>query len=134
MWEAATPTLLVPAPGEHDFEVSIRESALMILVDRDVVRDGDLRDRVAEVVNGEGWRATDGGRVGGADLTGPLARLRHRLDALGLESAAHKPEAADPVAEATGAVEWRLTDAGRRAALAALRAQALRPRQYAGLG
>lgn len=29
---------------------------------------------------------------------------------------------------------WRLTDAGRRAALAALRAQALRPRQYAGLG
>ncbi|WP_182908133.1 hypothetical protein [Microbispora sp. H13382] len=143
LWEAATTTLLVPAPGEHDFEVSIRESALMILVDGGVVRDDELRDRVAEVVNGEGWRTTDGGRVGGADLTGPLARLRHRLDALGLGAATHTPEAAsqepgaagrEPVRRAGGAETWGLTTAGRRAALAALRAQALRPRQYAGLG
>ncbi|MGI5154434.1 hypothetical protein [Microbispora sp. CA-102843] len=143
MWQAATPTLLAPAPGEHDFEVSIRESALMILVDGDVVRDDDLRARVAEVVNGEGWRTTDGGRVGGADLTGPLARLRHRLDALGLEAAAGKPETAslepeaasrEPVRRDVDAGTWRLTTAGRRGALAALRAQALRPRQYAGLG
>ncbi|OPG14229.1 hypothetical protein [Microbispora sp. GKU 823] len=157
MWEAATPTLLVPAPGEHDFEVSIRESALMILVDGDVVRDGDLRDRVAEVVNGEGWRATDGGRVDGADLTGPLARLRHRLEALGLETADDEPEAAGSAPETAGSAPETATRApgrasrgareacrepravaahGRRtrAALAALRAQALRPRQYAGLG
>ncbi|MEV7806054.1 hypothetical protein AB0O28_24220 [Microbispora sp. NPDC088329] len=157
MWEAAAPTLLVPAPGEHDYEVSIRESALMILADADVVRDGDLRDRVAEVVNGEGWRTTDGDRVGGADLTGPLARLRHRLDALGLEASSREPGALGrdrrttagapgttsgtpevagraPVTHAPGSGPWRLTTAGRRAALAALRAQALRPRQYAGLG
>ncbi|MEV4460778.1 hypothetical protein [Microbispora sp. NPDC049633] len=135
LWEAATTTLLVPAPGEHDFEVSIRESALMILVDGGVVRDDDLRARVAEVVNGEGWRTTDGGRVGGADLTGPLARLRHRLDALGLGTASPTPEAGrEPVGGAEGAQTWRLTTTGRRAALAALRAQALRPRQYAGLG
>ncbi|GGO08116.1 hypothetical protein GCM10010116_16370 [Microbispora rosea subsp. aerata] len=160
LWEAAAPTLLVPAPGEHDFEISIRESALMILVDADVVRDGDLRARVAEVVNGEGWRATDGGRVSGADLTGPLTRLRHRLGALGLEAASGEPETASresesatlqfagpefagpgfeaagrgPRRRAPGGGPWRLTTTGRRAALAALRAQALRPRQYAGLG
>ncbi|KAA9375212.1 hypothetical protein F5972_27945 [Microbispora cellulosiformans] len=144
LWEAAAATLLVPAPGEHDFEISIRESALMILVDGDAVPDGDLRDRVAEVVNGEGWRSADGGRVTGVDLSHPLARLRHRLDALGLaadgvrasESPAGPSVAGDrePSAPARDAYVWRLTGTGRRAALAALRAQALRPRQYAGLG
>ncbi|WP_327048029.1 hypothetical protein OG320_09200 [Microbispora sp. NBC_01189] len=125
LWEAAAATLLVPSPGEHDFEISIRESALMILADGDAVPDDDLRDRVAEVVNGEGWRSADGGRVTGVDLSHPLARLRHRLDALGL--------AAGPPSGPSAYV-WRLTGTGRRAALAALRTQALRPRQYAGLG
>ncbi|MEU8197900.1 hypothetical protein AB0C10_29375 [Microbispora amethystogenes] len=172
LWEAAAATLLVPAPGEHDFEISIRESALMILVDGDAVPDGDLRDRVAEVVNGEGWRSADGGRVTGVDLSHPLARLRHRLDALGLaadppsgpaaptrapgsaagpatEPAAPGPvtgsadgpsagsvagDGREPSGPARDAYVWRLTGTGRRAALAALRAQALRPRQYAGLG
>lgn len=133
MWDNATTTLLAPAPGEHDFEVSIRESALMILVDGDDVPDGDLRRRVSEVVDGEGWRTSEGGRVGAADLTGPLTRLRRRLDALGLRvpgSSGLSPSGSGPAADGG----WRLTSAGRRAALAALRAQALRPRQYAGLG
>ncbi|MBO4269464.1 hypothetical protein [Microbispora triticiradicis] len=138
LWEAAAATLLVPAPGEHDFEISIRESALMILVDGDAVPDGDLRDRVAEVVNGEGWRSADGGRVTGVDLSHPLARLRHRLDALGLAAGASGGSGPAAPTRASGpardAYVWRLTGTGRRAALAALRAQALRPRQYAGLG
>jgi hypothetical protein len=121
LWASATPALLTPAQGEHDFEISIRESALMILVDCGPLPYADLGDRVARVVNGEGWRTAVGGPVTTLDLAGPLGELRHRLDALGLRE------------NLSWDAPWRLTPAGRHAALAALRAQALRPRQYAGL-
>ncbi|MEW9533145.1 hypothetical protein [Microbispora sp. NPDC049125] len=122
LWGPATAALLTPAKGEHDFEVSIRESALMFLVDGGAVPYATLRDQVAEVVNGEGWRTAAGGQVTVVDLAGPLWELQRRLDALGLR------------AGCSPGSPWRLTEAGRSAALAALRAQALRPRQYAGLG
>ncbi|ETK30948.1 hypothetical protein [Microbispora sp. ATCC PTA-5024] len=122
LWDAVTPALLTPAPGEHDFEVSIRECALMFLVDNGSLPYAELGDRVARVVNGEGWRTAAGGQVTAVDLAGPLGELRRRLDALGLRESS------------SWDAPWRLTSPGRSAALAALRAQALRPRQYAGLG
>ncbi|MBP2705382.1 hypothetical protein JOL79_16325 [Microbispora sp. RL4-1S] len=126
LWEAATSALLAPAQGERDLDVSIREIAMMMLVDGGEVAEAELRDRVAEVVNGEGWRSAGGGRVTPDDLARPMAELRRRLDALHLRRT-------DGLASPSGA-PWLLTAAGRSAALAALRAQALRPRQYAGLG
>ncbi|MEZ0073331.1 hypothetical protein [Planotetraspora sp. GP83] len=122
LWEAATAALLAPARGEHDFEISIRESALMLLVDNRQIKYAELRERVADVVNGEGWRTAAGGQVTALDLAGPLGELLRRLDALDLR------------ADTSWDAPWQLTEVGRQAALAALRAQALRPRQYAGLG
>jgi hypothetical protein len=121
LWEAATATLLTPGAGEHDFEVSVREAALMLLADGTPLRTDDLRRRVAEVVNGEGWRNAFGGPVSSLDLAVPLAELQRRLDAFNLRvSCARK-------------APWQLSATGQAAALAALRAQALRPRQYAGI-
>ncbi|GII52878.1 hypothetical protein Pth03_12670 [Planotetraspora thailandica] len=122
LWREATATLLLPARGEHDFEISIRESALMLLIDNGPLPYPELSERVADVVNGEGWRTTEGGQVNTADLAAPLGELQRRLDALGLR------------VDCAWGSPWRLTDIGRSAALAALRARALRPRQYAGMG
>jgi hypothetical protein len=122
LWRAAAATLLLPARGEHDFEMSIRESALMLLVDNGPLPYSELSERVADVVNGEGWRTTGGGQVHAADLAAPLGELQRRLDALALRT------------DCAWGTPWQLTDVGRSAALAALRARALRPRQYAGMG
>lgn len=122
LWSAATAALLTPSPGEHEFEVSARESALMLLADGATLGFDELRARVAEVVNGEGWRTGQGERLSSFDMTDPLTELRRRLDALALR------------VDCGWDTPWRLTSVGRAAALAALRTQALRPRQYAGLG
>ncbi|GAA1290140.1 hypothetical protein Psi02_16010 [Planotetraspora silvatica] len=122
LWSEAAATLLLPARGEHDFEISIRESALMLLVDNGPLPYRELSERVADVVNGEGWRTAEGGQVAPPDLAAPLGELQRRLDALALR------------ADCSWDAPWRLTEAGRSAALAALRARALRPRQYAGMG
>jgi hypothetical protein len=122
LWRAATTALLAPAPGEHDFEISVRESALMLLADGEPVPCAWLRDRVADVVNGEGWRSAVESQVTALDLGEPLAELWRRLDALGLRAHRLRDD------------EWQLTRVGRSAALTTLRAQALRPRRYAGLG
>ncbi|MCG5220491.1 hypothetical protein [Streptosporangium sp. KLBMP 9127] len=115
LWETVVAALLVPTRGEHDFEVSAREAALMLLADGAAVTPAELRDRVSEVVSGEGWRSTSG-----HDLDAPLTALLRRLTAFGLV-----PPTPDLV---------RLSPSGQAAALAALRAHALRPRQYVSLG
>nr|WP_062338869.1 hypothetical protein [Herbidospora sakaeratensis] len=122
LWTAVTATLLTPAKGEHDFEVSIRESALMLLADGAAYSYPDLCERVAEVVNGEGWRSAAGAQVSARDLGGPMGEFQRRLDALDLRVSCDWRST------------WQLTPVGQAAALSALRTQALRPRQYAGLG
>ncbi|WP_433416608.1 hypothetical protein ACQP1V_40570 [Microtetraspora malaysiensis] len=122
LWAAATSTLLLPAKGEHDFEISVREAALMLLADGAALPYEELRDRILEVVNGEGWRSATGSKVAPLDLSAPLGELQRRLDALDLRTSCSWRE------------PWQLTTVGRAAALAALRSQALRPRQYAGMG
>jgi hypothetical protein len=124
LWRGATTALLTPARGEHEFEISVRESALMLIADGDAVSCDVLQERIVGVVNGEGWRSATGSQVLVPDLGRPLGELRRRLDALGLlvngPSEHHD--------------EWRLTAVGRLAVLTSLRTQALRPRRYAGLG
>ncbi|MDA0631969.1 hypothetical protein OUY22_00955 [Nonomuraea sp. MCN248] len=109
MWDAVTRLLL--ARGD-EFELSVREAALMLLADGVLMSPAELREKVAEVVGGEGWHAASGPE----DVAAALARLIDQLAALDLAFA-------DPLAV-------RLTWAGRFAALAALRAHALRPRKY----
>ncbi|MEU4573706.1 hypothetical protein ACBI99_37420 [Nonomuraea sp. ATR24] len=110
MWEAVTRLLL--ARGEHEFEVSAREAALMLLADGVLMSPAQLRERVAEVVGGEGWHPA----TGLDDVSAPINALVGQLTALDLAFG-------DDLAV-------RLTRTGQFAALAALRAHALRPRKY----
>lgn len=110
MWESVTRLLL--ARGEHEFEVSAREAALMLLADGVLMSPAQLRERVAEVVGGEGWHPA----TGLEDVSASITALIGQLTALEL---AYGDELA-----------IRLTRPGQFAALAALRAHALRPRKY----
>ncbi|MER7502123.1 hypothetical protein AB0L05_10475 [Nonomuraea pusilla] len=110
LWDAVTRLLL--ANGEHEFEVSAREAALMLLADGTLMSPKELRERVAEVVGGEGWHPA----TGLDDVAAPVADLVAQLTALGL---AFSDELA-----------VRMARRGQLAALAALRAHALRPRKY----
>ncbi|MEV6149552.1 hypothetical protein AB0L53_04355 [Nonomuraea sp. NPDC052129] len=114
MWDAVTKLLL--ARGEHEFELSAREAALMLLADGALMSPAELRERVAEVVGGEGWHPA----TSLEDVATPVTDLVAQLKALGLAFA-------DDLAV-------RVTRSGQLAALAALRAHALRPRQYVSAG
>ncbi|GII65390.1 hypothetical protein Skr01_54750 [Sphaerisporangium krabiense] len=134
MWQAATAALLTPVSGQRDMEVSVREVGLMLLSEGTALPCGELAERVAEVVVGEGWRTATPDEV-----ARPLVELRRRLEAFHLcvtaparRSAAHVAASPEP-AECAGQPPAALTPAGRAAALTALRAQALRPRQYVSL-
>jgi hypothetical protein len=110
MWESVTRLLL--ARGEHEFEVSAREAALMLLADGVLMSPAQLHERVAEVVGGEGWHPA----TGLEDVSAPITALIGQLTALELAFG-------DDLA-------IRMTRPGQFAALAALRAHALRPRKY----
>ncbi|RVX44832.1 hypothetical protein EDD27_7582 [Nonomuraea polychroma] len=114
MWSAVTRLLL--AKGEHDFEVSAREAALMLLADGTLMSPAKLHERVAEVVGGEGWHPA----AGPQDVAAPVADLVAQLTALGL---AFSDE-----------LVVRMDRPGQLAALAALRTHALRPRKYVSSG
>ncbi|MER6946442.1 hypothetical protein ABT294_20650 [Nonomuraea sp. NPDC000554] len=114
MWETVTRLLL--AKGEHEFEASAREAALMLLADGVLMSPTELREKVAEVVGGEGWHPT----TGLDDVAAPVSDLVGQLTALDLAFG-------DELAV-------RLTRPGQFAAMAALRAHALRPRQYVNAG
>lgn len=103
LWETATAALLAPSPGESGLRASVREVALMLLADG---APAD-RDHVTAVIDDAEWQTSE--------VDASLAELGRRLDALGLR------------------VDGRLTSAGRSAALAALRGQALRPRRYVSM-
>ncbi|SDI86055.1 hypothetical protein [Nonomuraea jiangxiensis] len=114
MWSAVTRLLL--ARGRREFEVSAREAALLLLADGTLMSPAKLRERVAEVVGGEGWHPS----AGLEDVAGPVTDLIAQLTALGLAFS-------DDLAV-------RLDRPGQLAALAALRAHALRPRKYVSSG
>jgi hypothetical protein len=114
MWEAVTRLLL--ARGEHEFEVSAREAALMLLADGTLMSPDKLRERVAEVVGGEGWHPA----TSLDDVTGPVTDLVAQLTALELAF--------------SDDLVVRMARPGQYAALAALRAHALRPRKYVSSG
>jgi hypothetical protein len=123
LWEAAASALVTPARGEHEFEVSTREIALMILAEGRPVGGDELRTRVAEVLTEDGWLRHAAPGVDSLHVGRSLAELRRRLDAFGLRVIPDRWNGPD-----------HLTPIGQAAALAALRAQALRPRQYVSLG
>jgi hypothetical protein len=114
MWEAVIRLLL--ARGEHEFEVSAREAALMLLADGTLMSPAELREQVAEVVGGEGWHPA----TSLDDVSAPVTDLVSQLTALGLMFS-------DDLAV-------RMVRPGQYAALAALRAHALRPRKYVSSG
>ncbi|WP_189244217.1 hypothetical protein [Planobispora rosea] len=103
LWASATATLLVSTTGEHDFRVSTREVALMLLAEG---KPAD-RESVIAVIGCEEWRHPE--------VDAALTELNRRLHAFGLCS---------------GGV---LTPGGRAAALTALRGHALRPRRYVSM-
>ncbi|MFC4592261.1 hypothetical protein [Sphaerisporangium corydalis] len=148
MWQAVSAALLTPATGEREMEMSVREVGLMIMSDGRELPCESLAERITEVVVGEGWRTATP-----ADVARPLVELRHRLEALDLcaspaqitspdgstgSTASGAVSAGSPGGGRSGAASREpapatLTPVGRAAALAALRGQALRPRQYVAL-
>ncbi|MEU9891626.1 hypothetical protein [Sphaerisporangium sp. NPDC051011] len=131
MWQAATASLLTPVSGQREMEVSVREVGLMLLSEGKALPCVTLTERVTEVVVGEGWRTATP-----ADVARPLVELRHRLEAFDLCVSPLTWQSPAPVApERASAYQTpaALTPTGRAAALTALRAQALRPRQYVSL-
>lgn len=110
LWEAAISLLL--SRSDHNGEVSVREAALLLLADGVAITPAKLSERVSEIIGGEGWHSA-------ADLDAIVAELIGILTALGL---------------ASGDELVYLTSTGQSAALAALRAHALRPRQYVSPG
>ena len=120
MWDAATSALTAPEDGGSD--ATMHEIALMILAEGRPLRDGELTARVAEVAAVDDRRPYGDAGTSPAATHGPQAsrlldRLRRRLDAFGLRTR--------PRSDAD-----QLTPVGQAAALAALRAHALRPRRY----
>ncbi len=128
LWNAATTALITPAPDEHDFDLSAREIALMLLADGHPVGHDDLRAKVTEILGDDGWHHRPAGTpptppdLDDLSVARALTELRRRLDALNFRVIPPHGNAPD-----------QLTDTGRAAALAALRTQALRPRQYVNL-
>jgi hypothetical protein len=125
MWDAATNALAAPEHGDGETELAMREVALMILAEGRPLRHGELTARVAEVAAVDERRPLSGPAdspegTHGTQASRLLTRLRRRLDAFGLR-----------VPTRSGGEE-QLTPAGQAAALAALRAHALRPRQSLG--
>lgn len=110
LWDAVVSVLL--ARRDHDGEVSVREAALLLLADGVAITPAKVCERVSEVVGGEGWHAT-------SDIESIVTDLISVLTALGM---------------ASGDELVYLTMTGQAAALAALRAHALRPRQYVSPG
>ncbi|GAA3838521.1 hypothetical protein GCM10022226_70990 [Sphaerisporangium flaviroseum] len=89
LWQAASSSLLTPAAGEREMEMSVREVGLMLLTDARELPCGSLAERVTEVVVGEGWRTATP-----ADVLRPLAELRNRLEAFDLCLPAAEPPSA----------------------------------------
>lgn len=110
LWDAVVSVLL--ARRDHEGEMSVREATLLLLADGVAITPAKLCERVGEVVGGEGWHTA-------ADLKSIITELLRVLAALGL---------------ASGEELIHLTMTGQAAALAALRAHALRPRQYVSPG
>jgi hypothetical protein len=120
LWMAAATCLI---GGEDSLGAAAREAALAILGDGRQVGREELTRRVATVLAGEGWRdPATGGRPSGPAVRTALAELWRSLRALGL----------------TSDDQWlrplRLSPIGQAAAVAALRARAIRPRHTFGLG
>ncbi|MFB9964773.1 hypothetical protein [Sinosporangium siamense] len=109
LWHSVTGLLLGSA--RSDLEVAAQEAGLMLLAEGNGFTDATLAGRVADVVDlDEGsWEVC-------ADVAPSLTSLMGRLDALGM------------LVVHDGLT--LLTPVGRSAALAALRAHALRPRKY----
>jgi hypothetical protein len=115
LWQATTGHLLGPDPAD----AAAGEAALLLMLSG---QDHDYRaldTAVAHALAEQGWQDQHTGQQVTPDQTGRLLgdfRRRLRLLHLAIEQRFDEP--------------LRLTDVGRAAAYAALRAQALRPRAY----
>ncbi|OLE21520.1 MAG: hypothetical protein AUG44_27295 [Actinobacteria bacterium 13_1_20CM_3_71_11] len=115
MWAAAVATLVGAA---DDLGSVVREAALMILLGRQAGRE-ELTRRLTEVAAGDGWLAPDARYE---DIRTALLPLLRRLLAMGL------------LADERWLRPIRLTPLGQAAAVAALRARAMRPRRTLAVG
>ncbi|WP_182875018.1 hypothetical protein [Microbispora sp. H10670] len=121
LWSVVTAALIPSDPAEG----AAAEAVLMLHLTEAPNGYFERRAAVAEVMAGEGWHDPASGTPVSAENVGWLMGAIHRrLDLLGL---LHRQRSLGDPGD-------RLTDAGRAAVQAALRARALRPRTDAGFG
>ncbi|WP_169951192.1 hypothetical protein [Microbispora sp. H11081] len=121
LWPAVTAALIPSDPAE----CAAAEVVLMLHLSEAPTGYFDRCAAVADAMAGEGWHSPATGTPIASDAVGWLMGAIHRrLDLLGMMHRRRGPD--DP--------GDRLTDTGRAAARAALRARALRPRTDAGTG
>jgi hypothetical protein len=116
-WQLATSVLLDPG----DFDGAAQEAAILLLLGASgMVRVHELIREVADVLTGSGWRDTgNGAPPDESAVSRAVVALVRRCELWDLIEQSRSPESG---------VRVRLSDAGRRGAVAALRAVALRPR------
>ncbi len=115
LWQATMGNLL----GVDHAEATASEVALLLLLSEQDYDYRSLNIAVAQALADQGWRDQRSGEPITPEQTGTLlSDLRRRLRLLHLAAEKHFGE------------PMRLNDAGRRAAQAALRGRALRPRAY----
>ncbi|MEU9890104.1 hypothetical protein [Sphaerisporangium sp. NPDC051011] len=120
LWTAVTSALI---PADQAEGVAAEITLMLHLTGRVGYREQCAA--VAEAMAGEGWHSPSTGQpITGEDVGWLIGVVHRRLDLLGL---LRRQRSLDEVGD-------RLTDAGRTAALAALRARALRPRTAVGFG
>jgi hypothetical protein len=112
LWDAMTASL----PGVDEAGAAAAEIALLFLLEREPLDYTQMNELVAETLGEQGWRSERTGAMTPEHASSLLANLRRRLDLLGL---AKPRRAGEPLI---------LTDSGRIAAHAALRARAIGPR------
>ena len=104
----------------HAYDAAVQEFALALMLQEQVASRREAAAAIAEVMDGEHWRSSDGLAPDERHVSWALVDFHWRLEAMRLLQ--HDPD------QPRWQDSWRFNQAGRAAAVEALRARATRPR------
>jgi hypothetical protein len=107
--------------SSHAYDAAVQELALALMLQEQVGSRRDVAAAIAEVMAGEHWRSSDGLAPDERHVSWALVDFHWRLEAMSMLQ--HDPD------QPPWQDSWQLNQAGRAAAVEALRARATRPRR-----